>query len=87
MQVVAYAEYDDRREKLGVFAIEGIHEVANNDVSLKEGSSLPKVTIGFEFSRSGLFLLNKAEARVEELYVIEEKPIKSKLNKTNSTTE
>lgn len=45
---------DSNREKLATFTISGIEDVAINDVSLKEGSSKPKVTLSFELSRSGL---------------------------------
>jgi hypothetical protein len=47
-------------------------------VAKKEGASKPKVTLHFELSRSGIFSLNKAEARLEELYYVEEKPLKKK---------
>lgn len=57
-----------------------------NDVSLKEGSSKPKVTLSFELSRSGLIQLNKAEAKVEELVYVDEKVPKSKNNTKASKT-
>jgi len=50
---------------------------------LKEGSTKPKISLSFELSRSGLLQLNKAEAKIEETYVVEEKPQKPTLkNKT-----
>ena len=48
--------------------------MATNDISMKDNSTKPKITLSFELSRSGLVLLNKAEAKVEELVVVEEKP-------------
>ena len=48
----------------------------------KQNVTKPKITLSFELSRSNIILLNKAEAKVEETYEVEEK---IKLNKTEST--
>lgn len=74
------------KEHLQTFTVRGIDEVATNDISLKNDSSKPKVTLSFELSRSGLLLLNKAEAKVEELVVVEEKPPVVKKLKTVKLT-
>ena len=55
---------------------------------MKNGSSKPKVSLSFELSRSGLLGLNKAEAKIDELYEVEEKPAKKKkANKTKTEDE
>lgn len=94
MQIDVYSEDGEKKEKLATFTVKGIDEVANNTVARKEGSSQPKVTLSFELTRSGLIQLNKAEAKIEETYVVEEKPpVKSKIlnvtkdNSTDNTTE
>ncbi len=89
MIIDVYAEQesgDSKREKLATFTVSGIEDVAINDVALKEGSSKPKVTLSFELSRSGLIQLNKAEAKVEELVYVEEKPSKTKKAKSSSSS-
>jgi hypothetical protein len=55
-------------------------------VAKKEGSSKPKVTLSFELTRTGLIQLNKAEAKMDELVVYEEKPPKE-TKKAKSTEE
>jgi hypothetical protein len=80
MKIDVYSEEDinGKKEKLATFVVHGIDEVARNEVSQKEGSSKPKVTLSFELTRSGLISLNKAEAKMDELYYVEEKipPVK-----------
>jgi len=67
-------EYEDgTSQHVQTITIDSIQEVANNDIATKEGSSKPKVQLQFELNRSGLFQLNKAEVKIEELVVVEEK--------------
>jgi len=40
---------------------------------MKNGSSKPRIHLSFELTRSGLFQLNKAEAKIEILYEVEDK--------------
>lgn len=78
------------KELIQTYKLDGISEIAQNDVSKKEGASKPKVTLHFELTRSGIFALNKAEAKVEELYFVEEKPKKKpepKLKEDKTETE
>ena len=88
MKIEVFQEQVDgtEREKLATFIISGVEDVAMNDVATKEGSSKPKVSLSFELTRSGLIQLNKAEAKVEELVWVEERPPKKskKVNKTVS---
>lgn len=90
MKIEVFQELPDgaNREKLATFIVNGVEDVAINDVSTKEGSSKPKVSLSFELTRSGLIQLNKAEAKVDELVWIEDRTTKSKKapkNTTNST--
>ena len=57
MKIEVYSEDstgDPKREKLATFIISGVEDVAINDVSTKEGSSKPKVSLSFELTRSAL---------------------------------
>ena len=53
------------------FIVNGIDEVANYDTTKKEGSSKPRISLSFELTRSGLLQINKAEAKVDEIYEVE----------------
>ena len=70
---------------MATFIVNGVEDVAINDVSTKEGSSKPKVSLSFELTRSGLIQLNKAEAKVDELVWIEDRTTKSKKSAKNTT--
>lgn len=85
MKIDVFAEDGEDKELLGTYIISGIDAVANNDVSKKEGSSKPKVTLSFELTRTGILSLTKAEAGVEEIYYVEEKPKKKDVIKTIKT--
>lgn len=70
------------------YTVKGITDAAES-AAKKENTTQPKVTLSFELSRSGLIQLNKAEAKVEETYFVEERQPAKKpsrvLNVTNST--
>jgi hypothetical protein len=79
---------------LATFIINGIDEIADSEIMKKEGTTKPKVTLSFELSRSGILLLNKAEAKVDETYYVDAptnktKKVKVTQNETadNTTTE
>ena len=76
---------DETRELFATFTINGIDEVANYDVAKKEGSSKPRISLSFELTRSGLLQLNKAEAKIDEIYE-EVKPKKQEKKKEEKTT-
>jgi hypothetical protein len=73
MRIDVFAEDGDKKEKLVTYTVKGIDQAASSDVANQEGSSQPKVTLSFELSRSGLIQLNKAEAKIEETYNVEER--------------
>ena len=56
LKVDVYGENEDAgfREHLATFIVNGIDDVATNDIAKKEGSSKPKVSLSFELTRSGL---------------------------------
>jgi hypoxia up-regulated 1 len=87
MRIDVFAEDGDKKEKLATFTVKGIDQAASSDVAKQEGSSQPKVTLGFELSRSGLIQLNKAEAKIEETYTVEERvPAKASKSRILNTT-
>jgi hypothetical protein len=68
--------------------VKGIDRAANASAQ-KENATLPKVTLSFELTRSGLVQLNKAEAKFEETYFVEERASsksKSSKNQTDNET-
>ena len=75
MKIKVYLENQEENTKVhyATFTVNGIDEIANSETTKKEGSSKPKVSLSFELSRSALVSLNKAEAKVDELYEVEEK--------------
>ena len=88
MKIDVYADNENgKREQLATFTLNSLDDIASNEVALKNGSSLPKVVLSFELSRSGLLQLNKAEAKIEEVVTYEEKPPKTKKNTTNNETD
>lgn len=89
MKIDVYGENEvaGQREHLATFIVNGIDEVANNTIARKENSTKPKVSLSFELSRSGLLLLNKVEAKIEETYIVEEKPKKKPIKKQISPNE
>jgi hypothetical protein len=87
MKIDVYRQIGEKKEKLVTYTINGIEDVAKNEVSLKNGSSKPKVYLSAELTRSGLIQLNKAEAKVEELVWVDEKPKKAKSKSLKNKTE
>lgn len=90
MKIDIYSEDDDKKELLVTYTVKGIDEATTKAAKL-ENATTPKVTLSFELTRSGLIQLNKAEAKVEETYIVEErqpKATKSRvLNATNATSD
>lgn len=84
MKIDVYAVDGDSTEHLSTFSVNSLDDIATNDVAKKEGSSKPKVTLSFELTRSGLIQLNKVEAKIDEIYYVEERV---KTNKTKTADE
>ena len=89
MKIDVYLENPELETKVhyATYTIKGIDDIASNDVSKKEGSSKPKIYLNFELTRSGLLQLNKAEAKVDEMYEVEQKAKKTTTLNTESSTE
>lgn len=84
MKVDVYQGDDEKKQLVSTFTIKGIDRAANVSAQ-KENATLPKVTLSFELSRSGLVQLNKAEAKFEETYFVEERQPTSKSKAKNQT--
>jgi hypothetical protein len=91
MKIDVYAGEDSEGEHLATFTVNGIDEIADSELLKKENVTRPRVSLSFELSRTGLLLLNKAEAKVDETYYIDPptpKPKKAPKNESadNTTT-
>lgn len=82
MKIDVYSESATSKNKIATFTVKGIDNVATNEVSKLNTTGSPKVSLNFELTRSGFIQLNKAEAKVEETYTIEERVPTPKKNKT-----
>jgi len=63
---------DGTEELLQTITVKGIDEIANSEIAIKEGISKPKIVLSFELTRSNLVVLNKAEAKVDEMVFVED---------------
>ncbi len=75
------------KSSLATYTIKGIDQIAHGDLAQKENVTQPKVTLSFELTRSGLLQLNKAEVKLEETYLVEERPSPIKKPKKPVVTE
>lgn len=88
MKIEIYHGQDGEGEHIATFTVNGLDEIASSELLKKEGVTKPRVTLSFELSRSGILLLNKAEAKVEETYYVDApKPKKSSSNATSNETD
>jgi hypothetical protein len=90
MKIDVYAGEDSEGEHLATFTVNGIDEIAESELLKKENVTKPRVSLSFELSRTGILLLNKAEAKVEETYYVDapaNKTKKSKNESADNTTE
>ena len=82
MKVDVLAVYDNEKEQLiSTYLLDDLEDIAENSIAKKENSTLPKVSLQFELSRSHILQLNKAEAKIDEQV---RQPIKQ--NKTSNDT-
>ena len=84
MKIDVYAGEDSEGEHLATFTVNGIDEIADSELLKKEGVTRPRVSLSFELSRTGILLLNKAEAKVEETYYVDAPVNKTKKAKNES---
>ena len=82
MKVDVFAIYDNEKEQLiSTYLLDDIEDISENTIAKKENSTLPKVSLSFELTRSHILQLNKAEAKIDEQV---RQPIKQ--NKTSNET-
>ena len=81
-----YSGEDSDGEHLATFTVNGIDEIADSELLKKENVTRPRVSLSFELSRSGILLLNKAEAKVEETYYVDPPQNKTKKSKGGNET-
>jgi hypothetical protein len=84
MKIDIYAGEDSEGEHLATFTVNGIDEIADSELLKKEGVTKPRVSLSFELSRTGILLLNKAEAKVEETYYVDAPANKTKKSSKNN---
>lgn len=87
MKIEVYHGQDGEGEHIATLTVNGLDEIATSELQKKEGVTKPRVTLSFELSRSGILLLNKAEAKVEETYFVDAPKPKKTANATSNETE
>lgn len=67
MKVDVFGVYNnDKEELLATYLIDEIDDISENGIAKKENSTLPKVSLYFELTRSHILQLNKVEAKIDE---------------------
>ena len=87
MLIEAFSDDGAQRTPIATYTIKGIDSIASGDLAKKENVTQPKITLSFELTRTGLLSLNKAELKMEETYVVEERPPVKKPTKKPQTEE
>ena len=87
MKIDVYAGEDSEGDHLATFTVNGIDEIADSELLKKEGVTKPRVSLSFELTRTGILILNKAEAKVEETYYVDAPVNKTKKAKSNESSE
>lgn len=54
MVIEVFSEEDNLKTPLVTYTIKGIDQVASSEAAKKENSTLPKITLSFELTRTGL---------------------------------
>lgn len=86
MKIDVYAGLDSEGDHLATFTVNGIDEIASSDLLKKDNVTRPRVSLQFELTRTGLLLLNKVDAKVEETYWQEIPPVQNKTKKSKNAT-
>lgn len=73
-------------ELLATYLIDEIEDIVKNNISKKENTTLPKVSLQFELTRSHLLQLNKVEAKIDEQVRVPIKPNKTLSNDTKGNS-
>lgn len=88
MKVDVFGVFEnDKEELLATYLIDEIDDISENGIAKKENSTLPKVSLSFELTRSHILQLNKVEAKIDEQVRQAIKPNKTsnETKKANST--
>jgi len=86
MKIDVFAGLDSEGEHLATFTVNGIDEIAASDLLKKDNVTRPRVSLQFELTRTGLLMLNKVDAKVEESYWQEIPPVQNKTKKSKNAT-
>jgi hypothetical protein len=86
MKIDVYAGLDSEGDHLATFTVNGIDEIAASDLLKKDNVTRPRVSLQFELTRTGLLLLNKVDAKVEETYWQDIPPVQNKTKKSKNAT-
>ena len=82
MKVDVFAVHENKQEELiSTYLLDDLEDISENSIAKKENSTLPKVSLAFELTRSHILQLNKVEAKIDEQV---RQPIKQ--NKTSNET-
>jgi len=88
MKIDVFSVYDDDKEELiATYLVDELEDISENGIAKKENSTLPKVSLSFELTRSHVLQLNKVEAKIDEQVRQAIKPNKTSndTKKSNST--
>ncbi len=88
MKVDVFGVYENQKEELlATYLVDELDDIAENGVAKKENSTLPKVNLSFELTRSHILQLNKVEVKIDEQVRQAIKPNKTtnETKKANST--
>jgi len=88
MKIDVFGVYDDDKEELiATYLVDELEDISENGIAKKENSTLPKVSLSFELTRSHVLQLNKVEAKIDEQVRQAIKPNKTSndTKKSNST--
>lgn len=88
MKVDVFGVFEDEKETLlATYVIDEIDDISENGKYKKENSTLPKVSLTFELTRSNILQLNKIEAKVDEQVrqAIKQNKTSNETKKANST--
>lgn len=86
IDVFAVDPFTGDEQHLATYTYDEISKIATNDIAVKEGSTVPKLSLKFELTRSHLLQIEKAEIKIEELVRTEVVTEKPKVEEKNDET-
>ena len=82
-QLVPNDSAEPKEELLMIYTLDEIESIANNDIAKKTNSTVPKVSLSFELSRSQFLKLKQVQVKIDETVI--EEIIPEIKNSTNTT--